>query len=509
MSEFNFTEILNSLYRRKWLVAAAFLIVSLISAYLAVILPSVYQSSTLILISPQRVPSSFVASTITMNLAERMQGIIQEILSRTQLEKIITEFDLRSPDIHGVSLEDRVESLRKKIRIEFPRYNVFKLSFESTNPEKTKQVTSRIASLFIEQNLQDREQQVIGTKSFVNAEADRLRKDLEEQEAVVNQYKSSHLYEMPEQLNTNLRTLEQLQREQESIAQRMTALQERKGVLQKQAVESDILGLDILGGLPGTLADGGTQNLQIGMKKKELEGLLQRYSGKHPDVARLRKEIELLERESLATTSASAKTPISQSSANPLKQVLESQIADIESEVHALRAQMERVRSQIGLIKERVDNTPLRAIELSKISRGYDITLRKFQDLLAKGLESEVSENLEKKQKGEQFEIIDPANIPLKPVRPNRLVIVMAGLVFGLGGGVGLALLLDTLDRSFKHADEIQAFVNVPLLATLPALMTRGTIVEQRRGQGLLVLASVGALGVGLVLVRLLGPVYF
>jgi uncharacterized protein involved in exopolysaccharide biosynthesis len=210
-----------------------------------------------------------------------------------------------------------------------------------------------------------------------------------------------------------------------------------------------------------------------------------------------------------ATTSASAKTPISQSSANPLKQVLESQIADIESEVHALRAQMERVRSQIGLIKERVDNTPLRAIELSKISRGYDITLRKFQDLLAKGLESEVSENLEKKQKGEQFEIIDPANIPLKPVRPNRLVIVMAGLVFGLGGGVGLALLLDTLDRSFKHADEIQAFVNVPLLATLPALMTRGTIVEQRRGQGLLVLASVGALGVGLVLVRLLGPVYF
>jgi polysaccharide biosynthesis transport protein len=135
--------------------------------------------------------------------------------------------------------------------------------------------------------------------------------------------------------------------------------------------------------------------------------------------------------------------------------------------------------------------------------------LRKYQDLLAKGLESELSENMEKKQKGEQFQILDPANFPVKPLRPNRLMIILAGLVAGLGGGIGVALFWDGLDSSFRRSEEINAYVNVPLLATLPALMTRGSVLEQRRAQGLLVLASIGTLAVGIVCIRVFGPMYF
>ena len=162
-----------------------------------------------------------------------MQAIIQEILSRTQLEKIVQEFDLYPSDKSSM-LEDRIERLRKTIKVEFRRNNVFQLSFESDNPETAKQVTGRLASLFIEQNLQVREQQAMGTKAFMSAEADRLRKELEEQEAVVNQYKAANRYELPDQQDSNLRTLEQLRREMEAGNQRLTALQERKGILQKQ-----------------------------------------------------------------------------------------------------------------------------------------------------------------------------------------------------------------------------------------------------------------------------------
>ena len=192
-----------------------------------------------------------------------------------------------------------------------------------------------------------------------------------------------------------------------------------------------------------------------------------------------------------------------------MKRVLQTQITDIDSEIKALHTQSEGIRSQISLLQARVDNTPVRALELSKISRGYDITLRKYQDLLGKSLESELSENMEKKQKGEQFQILDPANFPVKPVRPNRLMIILAGLVAGLAGGVGLAVFWENLDSSFRRSEEINAFVNVPLLATLPALVTRGSVLEQRRAQGLLVLASIGTLVVGIVCVRILGPMYF
>jgi polysaccharide chain length determinant protein (PEP-CTERM system associated) len=508
MADFDISQIISGFNRRKKFIVCVFVVVFLLSAYLAVIMPKIYESSSLILVSPQRVPASFVTSTITTDLGERMQSIIQEILSRTQLEKIVKEFNLY-PSGDASIMEDRVEKLRKTIKVEFRRNNVFKLSFESNNPEKAKQVTGRIASLFIEQNLQVREQQAIGTKSFMTAEAERLRKDLEEQETVVNQYKAANRYELPDQLDTNLRTSEQLRREMEASNQRLSALQERKGILQKQTIESDILGVDLLGGILSAPGESGGQNVQVQMRKKELDSLLQRYSAKHPDVVRVKKEIESLEAESRDTSTVKSAKSTTTSSGNPLKQVLQTQISDIDAEIQTLRIQRDQIRAQIGTLQARVDATPIRAIEISKISRGYEITLRKYQDLLAKSLESELSENMEKKQKGEQFQILDPANFPLKPVRPNRPLILLVGLLAGLAGGFGLAFVWDNLDTSFKRSDEISTYVNVPLLATLPAMITRSSVLEQRRSQGLLVLASIGALAVGVVCLRTFGPMYF
>jgi polysaccharide chain length determinant protein (PEP-CTERM system associated) len=383
------------------------------------------------------------------------------------------------------------------------------LSFESKNPEKANQITGVLASLFVAQNLRVREHQAQETKSFINAEAERLRKELEEQEEVVNRYKAANRFELPDQLDANLRNLEQLRRELEANNLRLAALQERRGVLQKQIVEADIPGMDLVAGISAGPISVAAPNVQVQLKRKELDSLLQRYSSKHPDVVRVKKEIEALEIEVGGSVSTKSVDAPAAASGNPLKKVLQAQIADIDLELGALRSQSERVRSQINVLQVRVDNTPIRAIELSKISRGYDITLRKYQDLLAKGLESEVSESVERQQKGEQFEIVEPASFPVKPVRPNRLIIVLAGLAIALVAGAGLAFLCETLDSSFRSSDEINAVVNVPLLATLPTLVTRGSIFERRRAQGLLVLTSIGTVAVGVVCIRIFGPVYF
>jgi protein tyrosine kinase modulator len=514
-ADFNVSQILSNLYRRKGLIISVFVVVSLLAAYLATVLPDIYRSSTLIVVTPQRLPASFVTSTVTMDLEERMQSIVQEILSVTQLDKIIQEFNLYPSDTKGSNLRDRVEKLRKSIKVDFRRNNtrdsmtVFQLSFESGNPEKARQVTHRLATLFIDQNLQVREQQAIGTKAFMNSEVDRLRKELEQQETVVNQYKAAHLYELPDQLDTNLRTLEQLRRELEANNQRLSTLQERKGTLQKQSVESDVLKVDALGGSVVVQGDGVTPSVQLELKKKELDSLLQRYSSRHPDVIRLQKEIQSLEAESGNTSSNKTANSTKPSVASPLKQVLQKQIMDIDSEIQALRSQAESIRNQIGILQARVNTAPVRAIELSRVSRGYEITLKKYQDLLAKSLESELSENMEKNKKGEQFRILDPANLPLRPARPNRLMILLVGLASGLAGGVALAFLWDNLDTSFKKGEEIIAYVNLPLLVTIPALITRDGVLEQRRAQGLLVMASIGILAVGVVCVRILGPMYF
>jgi uncharacterized protein involved in exopolysaccharide biosynthesis len=242
-----------------------------------------------------------------------------------------------------------------------------------------------------------------------------------------------------------------------------------------------------------------------------LDSLLVRYSEKHPDVMRLRTEIRILEKELETEKEKAKKTgPSSTKTAdNPLKQIIEEQIDSLKSSINAIQASNGELRDSITLYQKRLENIPMRGIELTKVTRTYDITLRKYQDLLAKGLESQLSENLEKKQKGEQFQVIDPANLPLSPFKPNRPFIMFGGLAVGILGGLAAAFLWDLLDRSFRNSDDLAGFIDLPILATIPAIITRGAVLERRRSQGLLGISTLGALLLGLILVRLFAARFF
>jgi len=506
--DLDFAKIFHGFYRHKGLVFAVSIVVFLLAAYVAATMPNVYRSSTLILITPQRVPANFVAPTVTSGISERINAITQEILSRTRLESIIKEFGLFSG---GGAMEDRVGSFRKNIRLDIRRNDAFQISFDSANPETAMKVANRLASLFIEQNLQVREQQAIGTTNFINSEAERLRKELEEQESLVTHYKINNRFELPDQLDANLRIVEQLRDELKGNLATAASMQERLGSLQKQLIEANATP-------PPTVRPGESDirisnlpaNQKIQIRQKELESLLIRYSEKHPDVRRLRAEIAVIQKEleeerEKAKKSGAAKAPAE----NPLKQIIEEQIDSLKSSLNAIQASNAEVRNSIAVHQKRVENTPLRSIELTKVTRTYDITLRKYQDLLAKGLESQLSENLEKKQKGEQFQVIDPANLPLSPVKPNRPFILLGGLIAGIIGGLALAFLWDLVDRSFKNSDDLAGFVDLPILATIPTIVTRGAVLERRRAQGLLGISTLGVLLVGLILVRLFGARFF
>lgn len=506
--DLDFSKIFLGFYRHKGLVFAFTIVVFLLAAYVAATMPNIYRSSSLILITPQRIPANFVAPTVTGGVADRINSISQEILSRTRLESIIKEFGLFSG---GGAMEDRVVSFRSGIRLDVRRNDAFQISFDSGNPETAMKIVNRLASLFIEQNLQVREQQAIGTTNFINAEAERLRKELEEQESLVTHYKVNNRFELPDQLDANLRMVEQLRDELKGNLATAASMQERLGSLQKQLVEANAP-------LPATTKPGDNEiklsnlpaNQKIQIRQKELELLLIRYSEKHPDVMRVRAEMAAIQKELEAEKEkAKASGSSKQSSDNPLKQIIEEQIDSLKSSLNAIQGSNAELRNAIAVYQKRLENIPMRGIELTKVTRTYDITLRKYQDLLAKGLESQLSENLEKKQKGEQFQVIDPANLPLSPVKPNRPFILFGGLIAGIIGGLAAAFLWDLLDRSFKNSDDLAGFIDLPILATIPTIITRGAILERRRAQGLLGISTLGVLLVGLILVRLFGSRFF
>jgi polysaccharide chain length determinant protein (PEP-CTERM system associated) len=492
--------VLNVFYVQKGFIITVFLVIFGLAAYLSVSLPDIYRSSMLILITPQKLPPSYVNSTVTSTSDQRIRTISEGILSRTRLEKIVQEFNLY-PML--AKMDGRVERLRKSIQIDVRRTDAFALSFRDRNPEKTMQVAGRLGGLFIDENLQIREQQATGTTIFINAEAERLLKELEEQEQQVNLYKAQHRFELPEQLEANLRTLEHVRADLQANMLRLSSLQERKGGLEKQLVEAKFIVPE------GAQGASGWQSIED--RKLQLQDLLTRYSEKYPDVVRLNRQIELLEVEAKKPQpqtkgSTSTETPVLR---NPVQQTLFRQIGDLNLEINAVRSSNEVLRGQIASYQARVENNPVRAIELSKISRAYEITLKKYQDLQGKSLDSQLSENMEKKQKGEQFQVIDPANLPQQPVAPDRMRILLVGLALALTAGFGLAFLRESLDTSFNRGEELREHTNLPLLATLPAITTRGSILEHRRSQMILLLASVILFVVGAVSIHLYGNLFY
>jgi len=517
-SQFDIDRVVAALYRRKGLIAAVFLVVFLLAVYLSFRLPDVYRSSTLILISPQSLPASFVSSTVTSPVQERISSIIQQILSRTSLEKIVADFNLYFGERWGSTMEDRVQRLRKHISIEINRStnrartesgpNGFELSYRAETPEKAAQVTARLASLFIDENLKIREQQAIGTKKFMHTEAERLRKELEEQEALVNAYRAKYQYQLPDQLDANLRTLEQLRNELQNNLLRLMTLQERKASLDAYLVDptaaqrAGVTGQDSY----STVFIPGRSLLED--QRTQLEILRRKYSDKHPDVIRLEQEVQALELKAL-DQEPQTKTVTKAPSPNSMPELIRRQVSDVSFEINSLKQRNELLRSKIASYQERIDSTPARTIELSKISRNYEITLKKYQDLQAKSLESELAENMEKKQKGEQFHLQDPPSFPTKPDWPNRPMIIILGFFGGLIGGIGLALILENFDTSFRNGEEIASLIKIPLIAEIPAVMSRSTVLDQRRPQAILLMGSTGIFVVGFVLIHFLAAKFY
>jgi len=237
--------------------------------------------------------------------------------------------------------------------------------------------------------------------------------------------------------------------------------------------------------------------------KLQLETLLSKYDDRHPDVIRLKSEIETIEAgKGIESPPAEPEPTLVHLERYPLTRHLLTKIQDLKMEIKMLQSKNKLLLDKIALYQTRVNNTPARAIELSKITRTYDVTQQKYDHLYWKLLESKLSESMQNKRKATRFQILDPAYLPSKPTRPNRPRIVIMGLILALAAGFGLSILLEAISTTIKSADELKATVDLPLLASIPLQKTRGSILERRRQQLVAAMLCVGTIGLGAALIR-------
>jgi polysaccharide chain length determinant protein (PEP-CTERM system associated) len=487
---------LNAIYRYRLVAVCAFCVGIVLTLWTVRALPDIYRSTTLIMVEPQDVPDAFVKSTVTTRLEARLAALNQEVLSRTRLEAIINDFDLFA-DMrkHGTPMEQVVETMRRRIKTEvYVSDNAFRISYEDRDPAIVQRVTARLAGLYIDENLKIREEHVSGTTEFLQNELEKAKHQIETADAKIQKYKQEHMGELPEQRGSNMQTLDGLRVQLQTVTMALSSAKERKIQLDKQADEARSMrsAKPGQGGQPA--AD---PRLQLRDLEVQLAALRGRYTAEHPDVIRLQRQIAELSEDlqTPATGEGGGLDPL-------VPPELANALQDIALEINRLTKQKEDIEKAIVSYQQRVENTFLREQELLDLTRDYGVTQRQYQSMLDKKLDAQLSQSLERRQKGERFRVLDPASLPQAPVRPNRSFLTFGGIGASLALALGLPILLGQLDTSFHVADELVACA-APVLAVIPQIPTPDFMRRLRRYR-------VRVLGLtGLALILGLGTVSF
>jgi polysaccharide chain length determinant protein (PEP-CTERM system associated) len=477
------------LRRRWWVIIPSVLIAAGTFAVVSK-LPKIYLSQTTILVEPQKVPSDFVKPTVTTNVSNRLQIISQEILSRTHLQRIIDEFGLyrNEPTVDRIlnvllhqgkrTQEEIVDAMRKDITFEAiadeqdrnHALGAFKVSYQGQDPALVQQVTRELAALFIEENLKVREQQAEGTSHFIDDQLQQARLSLEEQERRVKDFKAAHMGSLPDQLAPNLQLLGQLQ----------AALQANGDALAR-AQSQKIYENSVLTAVTAREAEPPTPRVQseLEARREELKRAEVKYSPLHPDVIQLRAEVKKLEQQVSSPDKTATKAPAAAPSKDSAADQIRGQIAVLDDEIKYRTRQETEIEKRLKQIQARVEVLPAVEQQMSELNRDYEISKMNYKSLLEKKNASTMAAEMERRAEGEQFRVLDPANYPEKPYKPDVALLSLLGVLGGILCGCALGLFVEFQDRSIRSAKDATFYLAMPALASLP-LLHHSTVKKTR-----------------------------
>jgi protein tyrosine kinase modulator len=496
-------------WQRKWLLLLPILVGGIGAVVWAHFQPDLYRSETVILVIPQRVPDNYVRSTVTTRLQDRLPSISQQILSRTRLERIIQDFNLYPEMRRTTFMEAVVDEMRRNIVPQIVKGDAFKITYVATDPLQAMQVTERLASLYIDESLKDREVLAEGTNQFLETQLQDARQRLVAHEKKLEDYNRLHGGELPTQITSNLQGLNGAQMQLQAIVDSMNRDRDRRinlerllGDLTAQTTAASEAGASLPTGMPGPRA---RPNPQLETARTQLRDLELRLKPAHPDISRAKKLVEELEQKAEADAAAMelAGTPIDLAKEppnpnDPMRRigVARDEMITLDQQIAAKEKEEARLKKVIAEYQRRIDATPTRESELIELTRDYSTIQQMYRTLLTKNEDAKISADLERRQIGEQFRVIDPARIPQQPFSPDRVRITLLGALGGLTLGIGLIALLEYRDTTLKTDEDVLTALSLPVLALVPAIRSAAEQQRLRRRRLLLSITSAATVGI-------------
>lgn len=503
--------VLRFLIKRRWWILLPFIGVSLITSAVLTVLPNSYTSSATLLVVQQQVPQRYVVPNSTTDVTSALQAMKQEVLSHTQLLRMINDFGLYPKQRKRLAPEQLIELMNKNIDI-MPTteaaqqnnkdFDAFKISFTTESGVLAQQVTNNLTSLFINEYLRSGAEQATNTTNFLHQQVEDKGKELEVQEQRLRDFKLQHVGELPEQQQGNLGILTGLQTQLQNTMLSLDRAQQQRVLLQAELEATPRRRL--VGDLGNAVANPtvpqplspveAAQSELARLEAARSAQLSQGHTAQHPDViaidrdiARMRDKLRRLQaaapppdrtQSSLQATGAMRTPgPVDDPAVAQLKANLEANRLEIEN----LTKDGNRLKAQVAQYESRINQTPIREQQQAGILRDTEVLRQQYADLQKKEQESQLATNLEKQQGGQQFRLIDPASLPTVPSSPKRGKISLGGAAGGLVLGFALSLLMEMRDTSYHSENDVTKHLSPPFVLGIPLLPTPREGRRQRR----------------------------
>jgi polysaccharide biosynthesis transport protein len=453
------------------------------------ILPARYKSSTLILVEQPTMPRDYVTPNVNEDMQGQVQNITQQILSRTRLLQIIDQLKIFGSSRNPLTPDEKVALMRKDIGIELVRdsgnlrITAFNISYTAPDPLVAQQVTGELTKLFIDKNLEVRQQESEDTTKFLGNQLETARESLAEQDAKIRVFKGEHVGDLPSQQASNLQILAGMQTQLENEQEALNTAQQQRVYLQ-----SLISQYRTLQGTSRT-ADGAPTGLpaidqEVEKLKAQLADLSSHYTDQHPDIRNLKVQIAKTEKmrdqliAELKITASGSQTgggPDARDVADPIRDSailqLQGQLQANQAEVTNHERAIDGLRTKVSEYQTRLNQEPVSEQQLADLTRGYEQSKANYDNLLKKESDSKMATSMEQMQKGERFRMLDPPSLPLKPSFPNRLMFCGIGLAFGLALGVVVAGGFEFMDDRLHSEKEIKALLPMKVISEIPELV--------------------------------------
>jgi len=493
-------------WRHRWLIGLSLLVGTYAGLVVSSRLKDMYQSEMLIQVVPQRISDNYVRSTVTMRTEERLNSLSKQVMSRTELERLIEQMDLYPEERNEKPMQDVVLMMRSKVELEPVRSqrdtretDAFYIRFTYPDRGIATKVTERLGALFINVNAQDRGDVARATSTFLQAQLREARQRLEATERRLEQFRERNAGRLPTQLDSNMQAIRGTQMELQALVESLARDRDRKLMLERLYADAQIEvpaalptppALQVApGGADVAMPAGVTAQQQLSVAKEQLARLELRLKPEHPDILRTKRLIlELEQRVTEDTARAANATPAEPAPLTQEQITRRDRIQQMRAEIESIQRQLEfkekeeqRVRGTIADYQRRIEQVPGVESEWIALTRDYDTQQTAYKDLLAKSEQSKVAAELERGEIGEQFRVLDPPRPPVRPIGLVRLQINGIGAIAGVVLGVLFAALLEWLDTTFHSAQEVIDVLKIPVIARVPYLPNDSDRQAQQR----------------------------